>query len=418
MFFNTQDSPLDERDYIYENVCGINKETLPDEWLAPYYPVYDQHSSMWCMAFSSTSLWQIIEYMISNGKNKIEFSKQFTMYNAKQTDNLPTIAGTTGRAICNNAIKLGFCPENLCSSTLKGELRGEIATPSQEAFTAALKHKPDAYARVSTLEGILTAIYQHGGVITSILYYSDMLHPKLGFIARPAATSKKLGCHSTALIGYSKTKEYTLNGRTYKGFLIQLNSYGESQGRFGIEYIPFACIEENWCGGILGSDDNRIFREAWVFYPKKDQVLNRYFIDHQPKEVIKDAKSVQMTFTLKSKKALVNGQAISLDAPPLIKHNVTFVPFRFIFEQLDCDVKYIPAKDGHHTIIGIDRNTAFKVSVNIGYKIGYAGSNEYTLLEPPFIKNNRTYIPLRAISEMLGCKVDYYGASKQIIISR
>lgn len=417
LFFNDLlDSPVDERDHVWDNICGISVDDTPDEWISPWYNVRDQKNTMWCMSFASTGLWEIVEYMVSAGKNKLDFSKEFVMYNAKDKDGSPTTQGTYGRTIAENAIKLGFCPENLCPTTYKGELKGEIKKPSDVAFKEALKHKPEGYAKVADLNGILTAIYNNGGVFTSLLYYSDMLRPSKGFIRRPPETSARLGGHSTVWIGYSKTKKAKIGGEDFTGFFIQLNAYGETQGRFGIELIPFDVL--NWAGGRYHYSSDKIFREAWTFYYKKDVKLNKFFIDNQPKEVIKDAKSINLKFKLDSKTAYVDGKAVTMDTAPKIINGISFVPFRFIFNAMDCKVDYTQKPDGHHFIRATDKNTAVTVDLNIGYTVGYVDGKEYVMLQAPFVENGRTFVPLRAIGDMLGCKVDFNPKTREITIVR
>lgn len=416
VFSDILDSPVDERDHIWDNICGIGARDIPDEWVSPWYKVVDQKNSMWCMSYSATALWAIIEYMVSNGKNKLEFSKEFTMFNAKENDGSPKVAGTYGRTIAENAYKQGFCPESFCPTTLKGEHKGEIKRPSQSAYDEALKHKPDGYARIADLNGILTAIYKNGGVFTSLLYYAEMLKPDKGYIGRPSESSSKLGGHSTTWIGYSRNKKVLVKNEYYTGFFIQLNSYGESQGRFGIELVPFDIMQ--WVGGRYHYTSDKIFREAWTFYYKKDVVMNKYFIDNQPKNVIKDAKPVDIRFKVGSNIAHIDGKQVKMDVVPKVIGGVTFIPVRFMFDAVDCDVKYIKQADGHHLIRGVDRNTAVKVDLNLGYKSAYIDGKEYRLLQAPFVENSRTYVPVRAIGEMLGCKVGYDPVTKEIPITR
>ena len=422
-FNNILDSPIDERDKIYDNICGISAAQIPDEWISPYYKVENQNNSMWCMSYSEARVWEIVEYMVSNGLNKLEFSEEFIMFNAKETDGLPKVKGTTGRAIADNAIKFGFCPESLCPTTNIGELRGEIAKPSQAAYDEASKHRPEAYARVVTLDGILTAIYQCGAVFTSLLYYSSMMNSKEGYIAEPHWSDTKLGGHSTAWPGYSKTKVCVVGNKRHTGFFIQLNSYGKKQGRFGIELLPFDVL--NWVGGRYKYSMDRIFREAWCFFRIKDVVENQFFIDNQPAEVIKNAKPIDMTFIIGSEVAIIDGNAVTMDVAPMIRNSCTFVPFRFIFEAMDCAVSYTKdtteyedENESHDSIRGVDRNTAVTVDLNIGWQVGYVNGQSYTMIEPPFIEKDRTYIPLRAVGQMLGCEVDYEKYTKTITIKR
>ena len=100
----------------------------------------------------------------------------------------------------------------------------------------------------------------------------------------------------------------------------------------------------------------------------------------------------------KSITVIIDGQLQSFDTEPEIIEGTTFVPMRGLFETLGADVKWngarqeaIAQKDGQEIVLKINSKTVFH------------GSQADTLLQAPYIKNGRTMMPLRYISEALRC---------------
>ncbi len=57
-----------------------------------------------------------------------------------------------------------------------------------------------------------------------------------------------------------------------------------------------------------------------------------------------------------------------------------------------------------------------RIILKIGDTTAWIGSNVYKLEFPPFIKEGRTFVPLRFIVEGLGGKVEWYGEEKKIVV--
>lgn len=410
------DSPIDERDYVYSEVCGAAREVFPVRFINKHTYVKDQKSSMKCVGFAGSSYMESKEVM-RLGSDKIPvLSAQFAYYMAKTLDGLsPYVEGTTGKAIAEAMYKYGICEDKYMPFVEKGDLLSNMSKPSKEAYQNAEGRKIDGYAKVTTITDIKRAVVEEGGCLVSMLYYADMLHTIDGYIAKPNPTSKKMGNHMKVIIGYDDEHEAIVRGIKYKGFFVQLNSYGEDQGVFGIEYIPYDFL--NWKGGLYGYDVDKVFREAWVFYDSTNIKNPHYFKENQPNKVIKTAKPINMILHINSKDVEIDGSIKTMDTAPMLKNGSTFVPVRFIAEEMDCTVKYW--KDGFGAYVNItDNNTGKKVDMTIGMRVAYVRGQEYVLNEPPFVENGRTFLPLRGCAEMLDCKVTYESKTKKITITR
>lgn len=96
----------------------------------------------------------------------------------------------------------------------------------------------------------------------------------------------------------------------------------------------------------------------------------------------------------------VTSIAISSDVSPEIKNNRTMVPLRVISENLGGTVNW---SGSEVTLTKSDLQVILKLNSNVTVKNG-----KTVLLDvKPYIKNNRTMVPLRFIAEAFGCDVSY-----------
>ncbi|MGN1318243.1 MAG: family 10 glycosylhydrolase [Lachnospirales bacterium] len=109
----------------------------------------------------------------------------------------------------------------------------------------------------------------------------------------------------------------------------------------------------------------------------------------------------------------INGKKIEFDQEPVIKNGRTLVPFRKIFEELGAEVTWY--NDTGQVIAKLDDK---EISLVIGENIMLLNKSESVKLDtPPEIINSRTMVPLRAISESLGMKVNWYNDNRVITIN-
>lgn len=125
-------------------------------------------------------------------------------------------------------------------------------------------------------------------------------------------------------------------------------------------------------------------------------------------------------------KIFIDGEQLITDDTPFLSNGRTLVPFRAIFEKLGFEVRW----ESEAKQINAERRTSKnRVRCNIqtienkmivmldDYVTESNGFVNVTSFEElPQIVNGKTYIPLRAVSEALGCSVDWNGNSKTITI--
>lgn len=100
-----------------------------------------------------------------------------------------------------------------------------------------------------------------------------------------------------------------------------------------------------------------------------------------------------------------NGKSKKLAAAPYITSSRAQVPLRVVAEALGAGVNYNP--------------TAKQITINVGTERIYMdiGKTIKDFDVAPEVKANTTFVPIRYVSEKLGCKCTYNNASKEIVIT-
>lgn len=108
-------------------------------------------------------------------------------------------------------------------------------------------------------------------------------------------------------------------------------------------------------------------------------------------------------------KVYVNGSQLYFDVEPEIKNERTMVPLRAIFEALGAEVYW----NGSTSTVTAYRDNE-SVELTIGSYYLYTSNGTKTLDQPGYVTNDRTLVPVRAISEAFNCDVEWYG-DKQLV---
>ena len=109
---------------------------------------------------------------------------------------------------------------------------------------------------------------------------------------------------------------------------------------------------------------------------------------------------------------VVDGKKLELDTNPYIKNDRTMVPIRAIFEALGAEVTW---DNETKTAIGVKDET--EVKITIGENVMYKKSEAIELDATAEITNDRTTVPVRAISEAFGCTVGWNNETKTVEIT-
>ena len=121
----------------------------------------------------------------------------------------------------------------------------------------------------------------------------------------------------------------------------------------------------------------------------------------------------EIKLTIGEAKITTNGTAKDLDVPAQLIDNRTMVPLRAIFEALGASVEW----DGEtKTVTSVKDDTTVKLTVGEN-KLTVNGT-EKALDVPGQIVENRTLVPVRAISEAFGCEVGWDAETRTVSITK
>ncbi len=112
----------------------------------------------------------------------------------------------------------------------------------------------------------------------------------------------------------------------------------------------------------------------------------------------------------------VDGKKLEFDVQPFIENDRTLVPMRAIFEALGAQIVW-DAETRTVFAAQIKDNGNNIISVQTGSEKAFVNSVEKILDTPAKIVHDRTFVPLRFVSEALGCKVDWDGTSQTVTVT-
>lgn len=110
-------------------------------------------------------------------------------------------------------------------------------------------------------------------------------------------------------------------------------------------------------------------------------------------------------------KVVLNGSRLNLNSSPISKGGLVFVPLRGIFEKMGASVNFYKSE-------GKIVATRGKTGIELTLGNSYAKVNGFSqrMLEPPFVLNGATYVPLRFLSESLGAEVGWHPPTSTVFI--
>ncbi len=107
----------------------------------------------------------------------------------------------------------------------------------------------------------------------------------------------------------------------------------------------------------------------------------------------------------------IYGDRVDSDVAPFIVNGRTLVPIRVISEYLHCVVGWDNAT---RTVTVL--NGAKTIKLKIGSATAYVNGKPIKMDVKPLIKNGRTMVPIRFISELFGLKVGWYGDIRMVTL--
>lgn len=108
---------------------------------------------------------------------------------------------------------------------------------------------------------------------------------------------------------------------------------------------------------------------------------------------------------------VLNNEVVATDVEPFLKDNRTFVPVRFISEKLGFKVDW----NEKAQLVTITNNNK-KIELTIGNKEAKVDGKAAMIDVAPLLKDNRTFVPLRFISENFGVKTSWDAKTYRVIL--
>lgn len=133
----------------------------------------------------------------------------------------------------------------------------------------------------------------------------------------------------------------------------------------------------------------------------------------------KDNSENQLILTIGEKSAKVFGKTKTNDVAPKIVSERTMLPARFVAENLGAKVEWDGEKE-LVTITGKNLKTGEDVTIliTIGAINAVVNGKDIKLDSPAFVENDRTYTPIRFISEHLGASVEWVEKEQKVVITK
>lgn len=112
-------------------------------------------------------------------------------------------------------------------------------------------------------------------------------------------------------------------------------------------------------------------------------------------------------------KVVFEGEQMTFDVPPVIEDDRTLVPMRAIFEKLGYSVEW----DGDTRSIKATNNTD-EINMHIDFYTFWRNGEAIQMDVAPAIRDGRTLVPLRAVTEASGCEVQWNQTTRTIYIGK
>lgn len=235
------ESPIDERDYILDDICCISSVPLPNNFMLDYkFDILDQGQAGSCVAHALSECKSFIDDVDKDNMYSVGF-----IY-ANREENQSQGTGMITREALSNLVKYGDCFKN--EFPINEEYPSIVNTLSrygkEKLIKSASNHKSTAYATLN-IEQIKEYLYiQQKPVLISVRVYDNFYESNYNKGIIPSIpTGTYRGNHLVLCIGYRNNDD-----------LIIVNSWNKYNGDNGKYYLNY---------------NSKIIKELWVLEDKK-----------------------------------------------------------------------------------------------------------------------------------------------------
>lgn len=336
--------------------------------------------------------------------------------NKLQTENVPQLSrlfvqaesnvsdqqGAYTSTALSRVISKGVCLESTYPYDITDDVRNLKFPPrTSDIYNEAKQYKliksSDTTTNVDTMKKHIKkygCCMMTNRYLTYESYYKNVMYYSAG---------KDSGLHETMIVGYDDDFEMTIKGKTFKGAFLRVNTdTPEIMYEYGLQIIPYEFFDKS----------------KYNFFVKAHLPFPSFTSDYLEKKytgvgITIPTDTIEMV--VGDNNVLLNGEAKTLSAKPVIVNGTTLVPLRCVDLFRKCDVVW-----DNNTKTATIQHQLGELKFKIGRKEvldGY-GKVVATALEAPQLINGSTMIPIRVLAEALGCEVKWDSKEKKITIIR
>lgn len=363
------------------------------KYISPYLSIPNQGEVGFCVGNAFATMMEILMMNALQSENVPELSRLYLQAECKACDGVKDNQGTYPGAAASILKNKGICEESIYPYDITDDVFNLKFPPrTSEMHVNAKQSRIKSYTTTKSISTIKDHILKYGACTFTNRFYEE----KFSKNAIIAIGKQLSGEHETCVIGFDDELEY----KGHKGYFIRLNSDHPRLGyAYGVELIPYDLLSTRW------------FVKATLCTPV---ISSTYLQDkYSGKGITLPVDTIELK--IGSSKACVNGEEIQLNYTPQIIDSTTMVGIRVIDLFRKCYVNW--ESNSKPIIIGSQEGDFYFKLGDQNIRNGY-GEVVYTAAVSPQLINGSTYIPLRAIAEVLGAKVDYIPETKEIKIVR
>lgn len=190
--------------------------------------------------------------------------------------------------------------------------------------------------------------------------------------------------------------EFTVRGESIEPSTITISGLEATIDQFG--------YDGDYKFSLINKDDPKtVIKEIVLFTVNPEQ-----------KQEVTDTKDKSIVFAIGGLDYTVAGETKKLDVAPYISDGRTLLPVRVLAESLNTKVDW-NAKSRTATLTTEEGKV---LTITLGEKNMLVDGKSVALDVPAEVKESRTFLPMRAIVEALGAKVDWSASAKTATITK
>ena len=363
------------------------------------------------------------------------------------TEEVPTNAGTyyvkatveetaDYSGLESNAVEFTILPKTINSAItqLTAPVKNEVPQTEIETdeYTAMVVWSPEV-----TDKFVYNTVYTATITITPKVNYTVKGIAENGYTVSGAQTVTNEADSATITAVYAATgsKSSGGSGRT-KRYTVSFNTNGgnkitsQTVAKDNSVKEPTAPIKENF--EFAGWYTDKELTTKYDFTEKVTKSFTLYAKWTEQKQenggsedVVNDnsgnenkESSNTIVLTIDEHDALVYGTTKTNDVAPKVVNDRTMLPARFVAENLGATVEW----DGEKQLVTItgknEKQEDVTILITIGSDYAKVNGEDVKLDSPAFVENDRTYTPIRFISENLGATVEWNETEQTVTIQR